>query len=77
MNPLNKVVVPVGVFTENCLRPVAAALPIVICTGTLAAVPPERIVADTPVPLNTIEVAPVKFVPLIVAFIVAPCAPDV
>jgi len=80
VNPVKRSAVPVGVLTENSRNPVVAPFVIVICTGKLVAVPPGRIAADTPVPVNrlvnTMEVAPVKFVPVIVAFIVAPCVPE-
>jgi hypothetical protein len=76
VNPVKRFDVPVGVFTENCRAPVAALVAIVICTGKLIAVPPGSIVADTPVPVNTMDVAPLKLVPAIVAFMIVPCAPE-
>ena len=67
-----RLAVPVSVFTENCRAPVAAPAAIVIVTGRLVDVPPVPIVAVTPLPENTMEVAPVRFVPVIVAAMFVP-----
>src|SRR5581483_1589286 len=82
-NPLNRFDVPVGVFTETGrtapamgLRITEASAAIAMDIGRLVAVPPPRIVAVTPVPANTIEVTPVRFVPVMVAETVVPCAPE-
>ena len=55
--------------------PVAAPAPTVIRTGTLVADPPEPIVPVTSLPLKVISLAPVRFVPVIVASTVVDCTP--
>ena len=72
VNPLVFVAVPSGVVTVKSRVPVAAPLLIVIVTGRLVAVPPLPIVAVTPLPLNVTDVAPVRFVPVIVDETLAP-----
>ena len=76
VKPVNGGEVPFGVATVR-LRVVNSAVePIVIVAGKLVEVPPAPIVAVTPLPLKVTAVAPDKFVPVIVADTVEPCAPE-
>jgi hypothetical protein len=76
VKPVNKLDVPVGVFTENCCCPAVAVDAILIATGRLVEVPPGWIVAVKPVPVNTMDVAPVKLVPFMITLTNEPCEPD-
>ena len=67
VNPVNGADGPMGVVTVTVRVPVNASAAIATVTGTLVAVPPDPIVAVTPEPLNVTAVAPVRFVPEIVA----------
>ena len=76
---------PVSVFTEICRGPTVAPGATVIVTGTLVDVPPLSMTPVTPGPVvqlvkkghvNTRDVAPDRFVPVMVADTVVPCAAD-
>jgi len=76
VKPLNGAEVPTGVVTVTSRMVNSALEPIVIVIGKLVAVPPEPIVALTPLPVNATAVAPNRFVPAMVADSVVPAAPD-
>src|SRR5512136_1780109 len=63
---------PAGVVTVTVRELRTALASTVTVIGRLVAVPPEPIVAVTPVPLNVTAVAPVRFDPAIVADIIVP-----
>ena len=71
MNPLNGSDTPAPVVTVNVRRPGEASAAIVIVADRVVSVT-SVISAVTPVPINVIAVAPVRFVPLIVAETVEP-----
>ena len=75
VNPVNAVDVPDVAFTVTVRTLSVALAAIVIVIGRLVAVPPPRMTAVTPVPLNVTAVAPVRFVPVMVADAVVPRAP--
>src|SRR5437660_6623490 len=69
------VAVPAPVVTVTPRAPGAAPASIAMTTGSDVDVAPDPIVAVTPAPENVTEVAPFRFVPLIVADTVVPCSP--
>ncbi len=69
---LPDVQLPPGVVTVTVRVPVSAPAASVIVIGKLVSVPPEPIVAVTPLPLNVTAVAPSRFVPVITADWVVP-----
>src|ERR1051326_5386419 len=75
-SPVKTADVPEDVATVNVLAPSGASGATVIVIGKLESVPPLKIAAVTPVPLN-VTVALVRFLPLIVAASVKPWAADV
>ena len=76
MKPLNGDDVPDGVVTATVRSPTWALAAIDIMIGREVEVPPVPMVAVTPDPLNVTAVAPLRFVPVIVAPRVAPGAPE-
>jgi hypothetical protein len=74
--PKNKVDDPVGVFTEKACCPVVAVGAMSMITDRLVEVPPGWTVAVKPVPVNTMDVTPVKLVPVMIALIDEPGAPE-
>ena len=75
VKPVNAAEVPTDVLTVNVREPGAALPATVIVTGRDVSVPPVPIVAVTPVPLNSTDVALDKYDPLIVAASVVPGFP--
>src|SRR5688572_9169083 len=64
---------PLAAVTVNVRPPTDASPSTTIQSGMRVAVPPGRIVAVTPVPLNATEVAPVKLDPDSIAAACVPC----
>ena len=64
--------VPAGELTVKVRSPAMASGATVMVTGRLVSVPPEAIVAVTPVPMKVTAVAPARLKPVIVADTVEP-----
>jgi len=75
-NPVKGSESPVAVRTVMVRWPVAAVGAMVIWTDRVVALLALPMLAVTPVPLKTTDVAPVRLVPVIVAEIVELCAPE-
>src|SRR5881396_3000797 len=76
VKPLNAGDVPIGVVTVKVRVSVDAPAAIVTVMGRLVAVPPVPMVAVTPLPLKLTAVAPLRFVPLMVAGTLVPGVPE-
>src|SRR5258706_5524192 len=72
LNPLNGDEILSGVATESVRVTASADGEIEIVIGTEVGVSAPEIAAVIPAPLNVTEVTPLRFVPVIVAGIVAP-----
>jgi hypothetical protein len=72
----NEFELPPGSVTVTVRGPTGASAAITMVTGMLVSVPPLSILPVTNPPLNVTAVAPIKFVPTIVAGTVVPRASD-